>query len=94
MILTGPFHLDVFCDHTMALDAHQGHFPSPKHLLQEAHVQFILIASLDTWTFVDLDALFETVPGMCASLSTKHSSPLPSEQPLPALKHSLMCAQT
>lgn len=65
MSLTDPFHLDVFCDHTMAPGAHQGHFPSPKHLLQEAHVQFILTASLDMRTLVDLDAPFETVPGMC-----------------------------
>lgn len=91
MILTGPFQLDVFCHHTMALGAHQEHFPSPKHLLQEAHVhvQFILTTSLDIWTFVDLDAPFETVPGMCASLSTKDCSPQPSVKPLPALKHSL-----
>lgn len=88
MIFTGPFQVDVFCDDTMALGAHQGHFPSP-NLLKEAQVQFILKASLDMWTFADLDAPFETLPVMCASLSTKDSSPLPSMQPLPALKHGL-----
>jgi len=47
MILMDPIQLDVFYDHTIAPCAHQGHFVSPKHILKEAHIQLLLIPSLE-----------------------------------------------
>lgn len=95
MIFTGPFHLDVFCDHTMALGAHQGHFPSPKHLLQEEHVQFILTASVDMWTSVDLDAPFEqSLKCVCITVYKAFFSSAFCAATSCSPVQPLMCAQT
>lgn len=88
MNLTGPFQLEVFCDHTMAPGAHQGHFPSPKHTLQEAHVQFILTASLDVDLCRPLQTFWDSHWNVCVTLYKGLFSSA-SVQPLPVLKHSL-----
>lgn len=82
------FPIPAHCFITHLYLAHQGHSASPKHILQEAHVQFLLMAPPGTWPTVDLHAQ-ETVIQKRALVSTKDYSPLPFLQPLPALKYSL-----
>lgn len=85
------FPATAHCFITQLYLMHQGHFASPKHILQEALTQFLLIAAPDMWPTVDLHAPIESHP-KCASFSTKDYSPFFAATSLPQLQ-SLICAK-